>query len=143
MNLWLELLFVIVRAVLVSLGTLMVHRGWIAEETAQQFAEPAAAWIAAGLFVIGVALGQSVWSKVRTAAAARLALMFPAGSPWHFVLSAMREITRSALWRIARGARGRRTEDNEHLYDAATAVRHVLVEHGYHDLLEADDEKSH
>ena len=143
MNLWLELLFVLVRAALISLGTLMVQRGWIAEETAQQFADPAAAWLAAGLFVIGVALGQSAWSKIKTAAAARLALMFPAGSPWHFVASAMREITKAALWRLARGTRGRRAEDNEHLYDAATAVRHVLVEHGYRDLLETDDEKSH
>ena len=140
MNLWLELLFVAVRAGLVSLGTLMVHRGWIAEETATQFTEPAAAWIATGLFVIGVAIGQSAWSKVKTAAAARLALMFPAGSPWLFVMSAMREVTTNVLWKLARGKRG---PDNDHLYDATKAVRHVLVEHGYRDLLEADDEKSH
>lgn len=143
MNLWLELLFVAVRAALVSLGTLMVHRGWIAEDMAKQLTEPAAAWIATGLFVIGVAVGQSAWSKVKIAAAAKIALMFPAGSPWHFVGSAMGEITRTALWRLARGARGRRAEENEHLHDAATAVRHVLVEHGYRDLLETDDETSH
>ncbi|MCU1347673.1 MAG: hypothetical protein JWO56_703 [Acidobacteria bacterium] len=135
MNLWAELLFVLVRAVLISLGTLMAHHGWISETTATHVSGPAAAWLSAGLFVIAAAVGQSAWSKIRTAAAARLALMFPAGTPAACVIAAMREVTRSALWSLASGVTD---AERKQLRDAADAVRRVLVRHGYEPPAESD-----
>jgi hypothetical protein len=128
MNVWAELVFVLVRATLISLGTLMAQHGWISETTAAHFSGPAAVWLSAGLFVIAAAIGQSAWSKIRTAAAARIALMFPAGTPAACVVSAMREVTRGALWSLASGVT---EEDRQHLRDAAAAVRRVLLRHGY------------
>ena len=127
MNLWIELLFVLIRATLISLGTLMAHHGWISEQTAAHFGGPAAIWLTAGLFVIAAAVGQSAWSKIRTAAAARLALLFPAGTPAAYVVSALREITRSALWALASGVA---EKDREELKNACDAVKRVLVRHG-------------
>lgn len=128
MNVWAELLFVLIRAALISLGTLMAHHGWISEQTAAHFGGPAAVWLSAGLFVIAAAIGQSAWSKIRTAAAARLALLFPAGTPAACVVSAMREVTRSALWALASGVTDK---DREQLRNASAAVKRVLARHGF------------
>jgi len=138
MNVWAELLFVLVRATLISLGTLMAHHGWISESAAAHFGGPAAIWVTAGLAVIAAAVGQSAWSKIRTAAAARIALMFPAGTPAACVVSAMREITRGALWSLASGIT---EKDRQQLRDASAAVRRVLVRHGYE--LADDDDAAH
>lgn len=130
MNLYAELLFVLIRATLISLGTLMAQHGWISEQTAAHFSGPAAVWLTAGLFVIAAAVGQSAWSKIRTAAAARLALLFPSGTPAALVVSALRDVTRSALWALASGVT---EKDREQLRSACETVERVLVRHGYED----------
>lgn len=134
MNIWLELLFVLVRGALLSLGTLMVQHGWISEQTAMHFSGPAAIWLTAGVFVIATTLGHSAWSKVKATAAARIALMFPAGSPAALVIEAMKDVTKKSLWALARDLTKDDTdEDRQKLEKATEAVKGVLLEHGFSD----------
>jgi hypothetical protein len=128
-NIWVEFVFVLVRAGLVALGTLLVQHGWISQTTADNLTGPAAVWITAGAFVIFAALGQSVWSKIKAAAAARLALMFPAGSSSEEVRTAMTQLTRRSLWFLAKHLASKATDaDRRELESAFNAVRKVVVD---------------
>lgn len=110
----------------------MVNRGWIDQATADTYVGPASIWITAGLFLISITLGHSVWSKVKTAAAARLALMFPSNSPAWFVLSALRQVTVKSWWYFAKElARQTSEADRKKLDEAIAAVKKTLEDHGF------------
>lgn len=131
MNIWIEFIFVIVRAGLVSLGTLMVQHGWISEQTAAHFSGPAAIWISAGLFIVGLSVGHSAWNKIKAAAIARIALMFPSSSPPAFVVAALQNFTKSALWYFATTFSATTSpEDKAKLQSAVQAIKKVLADNG-------------
>ena len=116
MNIWTEIVFALIRCASIITGTFLVIRGPVF----------------AGAVLIAAALLHSVWSKIYVAAAARLALMFPSGSPAWFVISAMKQVTVSSWWFFAKDL-ARQTSDGErHRHEQAIeAVRTTLAAHGF------------
>lgn len=126
MNVYAEILFVIIRAILVTGGTFAVRHGWIAQATAAHFSTPAAVWLAAGLVVIFGALASAALAEARKSATAWLALRFPAGTPAGHVVAALEQLAGRSFWTLAKRLQEEVSgAEAAHVADAIATVQKV------------------